>query len=442
MKTIRNLRHLLIGATALLLAGCEGPCNRIAPITGPEFNTGSADLTRVAAIGTSISAGYQSGGLVIHHQQRAFPVLFAQHVGAVPFTIPAVSANGIPPLLRLRSISPLVINNLGRTAGVPLNTTQVAAFSNLAVPGALLGDVTSTLQYPRSPFFDIVTRNRGTILSQMASLSPTFITFELGSSEILGPGFVGSGVPLMTPEDFATLLTSTMNAIAQAIPGAQLALVNVPDPINIPFFNTFSPIAPDTNGVVTPLIGPGDVPLGPGDYVLLTAGDSLAVGTGFGTGTRSYLTGVFGNGRPLPDSLVLTVDEALSLRTAMFAYDAVIDTVARARGAARVDLLGLLREVATTGYTYRGLLYNSDFLTGGLFSLDGVHPTDFAHGLVCNALIAAINDQFGATIQFLDLSTIGTTTSSVERRGAKIAPWIQKGSAADLFPWRSTRGPS
>lgn len=438
---IRPLRHLTIAAMALLLAGCSGPCDRIEPLTGPTITTGSADLTTIASIGTSITAGYQSGGLVVHHQQRAFPNLLAMHVGALPFTGPIVSADGFPPLLRIRSLQPLVINNLNRTQGVLTNGGQTTSFHNLGVPGALLADVTSAIAYTRSPYFNLVTRNRGTILAQAASLTPTFLTFEFGSTEILAPAFAGQGTPLMTPEDFATMLTATMNEVAVAIPDAKIAMFNLPDPFDLPYFGTFPTAALDTNGAASPLIGP-DGPLGPGDRVLLTASDSLSIGTGFATNTRSYASGVFGNGRPLPDSLVLSEAEALEIRNAMFAYCAVIDSVADGRGAARVDLLGLLDGVATNGYAYRGMVYTEDFLTGGLFSLDGVHPTDFGQGLITNAVIDAINQKFGATIRHLDLSTVGTFTSSLRREVTPGMPRLQGASASSLFPWRAVRRPS
>jgi len=108
--------------------------------------------------------------------------------------------------------------------------------------------------------------------------------------------------------------------------------------------------------------------------VLLTAGDSLAIGTGFPVGCPSYLTGAPGNGRPLLGSQILDATEKQTIQGYIDAYNVIIDSVATRRGAALVDLNGLLRTAATRGLPYQGTLYDDAFITGGLFGLDGVHP--------------------------------------------------------------------
>ena len=49
-----------------------------------------------------------------------------------------------------------------------------------------------------------------------------------------------------------------------------------------------------------------------------------------------------------------------------------------------------------------GLTYTAAFLTGGIFSYDGVHPTRFGYAFLANAFIAAINAQFGVEIEPVD----------------------------------------
>ena len=51
-------------------------------------------------------------------------------------------------------------------------------------------------------------------------------------------------------------------------------------------------------------------------------------------------------------------------------------------------------------------------MTGGLISLDGVHPNDLCHALLCNELIGAVNAKFGSNIQPLDPLKFATPTSS------------------------------
>jgi hypothetical protein len=449
----RNFRRYgVIGATALLVAGCNGACDKIEPINAPDVTSGNADFSVYAAIGTSISAGSQSGGgLVFTHQLRAFPVLFSQQVGAARFTIPSISADGYRPLLRIISYSPLRISNAGRRYGVPLNGSQPTAYHNMGVPGAIIVDVGSSAFYARDSIeknlFDYVVRGRGTILSEVASLRPTFVSFEIGSNEVLGPAVSGNDRLVFTPAEFAGLLHQTLDGLAQAAPNAKLAIFNVPDVTTIPFCTTFSWVALDTSGLPSPLIGPDSSSrrLGPSDRVLLTAADSLALGTGFAPGTRSYLTGAMGNGRPLPGSMVLSATEVANLKLAVVAYNQAIHSEAAARGAALADLNGLLEQLATTGIDFRGVHYDSEFLVGGVFSLDGVHPNDFGHGLLCNALIRAVNATFGSTIPLVDLGAVGSHSASVVRRVGlrRPMPWIQNAEAVyrEVIPRRSVARP-
>jgi hypothetical protein len=58
------------------------------------------------------------------------------------------------------------------------------------------------------------------------------------------------------------------------------------------------------------------------------------------------------------------------------------------------------------------VLYTSAFVTGGLFSLDGVHPNDLAQALLCNEVIRAVNARFASNIQPLDPLKFATLSSS------------------------------
>ena len=78
------------------------------------------------------------------------------------------------------------------------------------------------------------------------------------------------------------------------------------------------------------------------------------------------------------------------------------------RGAALVDLNGLLRRASTTGIVYQGARYTNAFITGGLFSLDGIHPTRTGHALIANAFIDAIDLKFGEVIPHVDVQRIAS----------------------------------
>jgi hypothetical protein len=78
-------------------------------------------------------------------------------------------------------------------------------------------------------------------------------------------------------------------------------------------------------------------------------------------------------------------------------FNKVIEKQARANHAALVDVHGLL-EVARK----RGLVVGRERLTteflGGLFSLDGIHPTNTGYAILANEFIEALNHRFDARI--------------------------------------------
>jgi phospholipase/lecithinase/hemolysin len=60
----------------------------------------------------------------------------------------------------------------------------------------------------------------------------------------------------------------------------------------------------------------------------------------------------------------------------------------------------------TGGYRVNGITFRTSYITGGLFSLDGVHPTSQGHAIVANEFIKVINSKFNATIPAIDVTTI------------------------------------
>ena len=70
----RKRASLLLAAAALIAASCS----KIEPLTAPNLSSGNANFGVVASLGTSITAGFQSGGLVDRHQIHSYAVLFAQ----------------------------------------------------------------------------------------------------------------------------------------------------------------------------------------------------------------------------------------------------------------------------------------------------------------------------------------------------------------------------
>src|SRR5262245_66297937 len=91
--------HLWLAAAALAVA-ITG-CSKIEAITQPATQSGSANFGVYVSMGTSITAGWESGRLVDHHQRQSYAYLFARQVGS-SFTYPGVTPDGGRQLLSIR----------------------------------------------------------------------------------------------------------------------------------------------------------------------------------------------------------------------------------------------------------------------------------------------------------------------------------------------------
>ena len=63
-----------------------------------------------------------------------------------------------------------------------------------------------------------------------------------------------------------------------------------------------------------------------------------------------------------------------------------------------VDVATIFDDVLQHGITLGGITLTTDLLTGGLFSLDGVHASPIGYAVVANAFIDAINATYGGSI--------------------------------------------
>ncbi|MBK5212075.1 MAG: G-D-S-L family lipolytic protein [Flavobacteriaceae bacterium] len=143
------------------------------------------------------------------------------------------------------------------------------------------------------------------------------------------------------------------------------------------------------------------------DLIVLTA--SSILGT---TPDPNNPQGVIGVSIPLTDQYVLAVSEQARVTAASTAYNTTIQALAGAKGLAYVDAKAALARVANGGIPYDGGVLTSQFVTGGAFSLDGVHPTPRGYAYTANLIIKAINDTYDATIPMVHIGNYATVTLS------------------------------
>lgn len=391
---IRILRVAAVAAAMLLAAAGAALAQ----------DTGSADFTRYVAVGDSLTAGFASGGLHEDVQRLSYPALIARQAGVAGFEQPLVSAPGIPPLLALQSLVPgPVITPRSATPGTPLNLTLPRPYDNMAVPGFKVRDVLVTRT--GNPIIDLILRGIGTQLEQAVGLQPTFASVWIGNNDVLAAatsGIVIDGVTLTPVAQFQADYQTILGALSQT--GADLVVATLPNVTAIAFVNAIPPVVVDPatrqpviiNGQPVPLIGPNG-PLSLADRVLLTASPLLAQGIG-------VPAQVGGTGQPLPNEVVLSAAEVAAIQTRTTEYNNVIRNLAGQFNAALVPIDQIFDEIAAEGFPVGGgIVYTTDFLTGGIFSYDGVHASPFGYALVANEFIEAINERYGASIPPVDL---------------------------------------
>lgn len=112
---------------------------------------------------------------------------------------------------------------------------------------------------------------------------------------------------------------------------------------------------------------------------------------------------VNGVGVALNDSWVLTPQEQSSVADATNAYNATIEMMAGQFDLGFFDAHALLDVVVTTGLNIGGdAVITGEFVTGGAFSLDGVHPSPRGNAATVNAILDVINGKYGSDLPKVD----------------------------------------
>ena len=110
----------------------------------------------------------------------------------------------------------------------------------------------------------------------------------------------------------------------------------------------------------------------------------------------------------LGDRWVLLSSEQQDVISATEAFNATIRAVAQQKGLALVDVNAILNEVAESGVDFDEFSLNAQFLFGGAFSLDGVHPTARGYAYLANRFIEEINETYGSNLPFVNARDYNT----------------------------------
>jgi lysophospholipase L1-like esterase len=104
---------------------------------------------------------------------------------------------------------------------------------------------------------------------------------------------------------------------------------------------------------------------------------------------------------PIPDVFVLNAVESARARAAVESYNRIIKDLATAFDYGFVDANAFMKNI-TRGAYFDAVSMNAAFLSGGAFSLDGVHLTPRGNALAANEFIRALNAKYGSKVPVLN----------------------------------------
>jgi lysophospholipase L1-like esterase len=402
------------------------------------------DFSRYVAVGDSLTAGVEGNCLVQRNQVASFPAVLAGQLSIANFQQPLVQELPLTdPLVGIPCLGAVFIPPSTVTVGeisqmgAPLNLTLPQPYNNLGIPGANAADLIDLTA--GNPFGNtaeasaaLVLRNvpgsplAGTnAVTQANLLQPDLVSLWIGANDVLGAALSGTailGVTITPIDQFTAAYQADVGALLQA-PGRTLVAANIPDVTTIPFATTIPPVLvnPATRqpvvigGQLVPLLGQGDAaypctpvppdqgcPLPPGTLVTLPASPLLSQGVGVPVATGG--TGLpLPNGQFIPPStlvpgVVLYPDEVELISSSTTSMNSAIASAVAAAGGILIDIHGIYQDFKTNGYHIGGIDLTSDFLTGGVFSADGYHPSSIGYTIVADKFIQDLNASLGLSI--------------------------------------------
>jgi lysophospholipase L1-like esterase len=408
----------LLLVLTLLVGGCkDGELLPPAPEAGDLF-------ARYVAIGNSITAGWQAGGINASLQQVAYPNLLATQMGT-PFNLPLLNAPGCPPPLTQIFPEPQRTGGDQAPACALRDADTPEVLNNVAVPEAEVVDVLSNTDADANPnaLTTFILGGR-TQIEAAREADPTFVSAWIGNNDVLGAALVGEPSLATSESEFTSRYTQMLDgldqlpdlegaalfsvvdvtqipnlsagaAYAAAIPQARAAGL-VPSNFNLNACATSTALVPFQYGATLIGVAAALVDQGTPLPVTLDCSQDLTVEDA----VENTFAGVPGGVPPEISAVIEDVatvsllqnDEISALRQRIQIFNAFISTQADDRGYAFVDVNTVLDQRSQQIPPFPDLTSNQPF--GPVFSLDGVHPSSAAHEAVADAAIEAINGRY------------------------------------------------
>ena len=201
----------------------------------------------------------------------------------------------------------------------------------------------------------------------------------------------------------AALQADAAGQLAQAIGttgAAQVEAIQAQQITQLKAAKVYPVFAEGANGFV---VASNDSPTG---LKQLTAGEKITL-TALAAGILTP-EGLAGLNYIIPDKYALDAFELQRISAATAAYNAIIADIATENTFALVDINAIQARVNSSGINEGGRNFTASFITGNLFSLDGVHLTQAGYALLAKEFIVAINSYYNAKLPLPDVSRYPT----------------------------------
>jgi hypothetical protein len=430
---MKNFKIYLL-AGLLFVAACKPD------IHTPTPTAGTANFSRYIAVGNSLTAGYSNGGLYLQGQLNSYPSIMAHQmksVGGGVFNQPLFSAaqqNGSG-YLSLKGFdasgnpiidtvtTDLAIRGFETIPGfgtVTLYTKYTGDIENYGVPGIKLAEITYAPYGNLNGYFERMLpgdspTNTTDYLDFVTAKPFTFFSDWLGNNDALLYATSGGAGDVLTPKDeFAELYEASIDSLTAK--GAKGVVATIPDVTSIPYFNTVTVGAilatvqkanPSVQAIFINALVSGTTytprPATSSDLIVLTFPTSL-IGTPVSTPYGTYPYGLTPY-TPIDNQYVLDANEVALTQDYVKSYNTTIKSVAASKGLAVFDAYAYLNQVKTTGLELDGIPFTSAYISGGLFSLDGVHLTPRGYAIIADQFIEAINSKYNSNIPLASVSS-------------------------------------
>ncbi|OWY19045.1 hypothetical protein C7N43_23510 [Sphingobacteriales bacterium UPWRP_1] len=429
----KRLSSLCLAITVLLFVMVAPACND--EIEQPDITAGTGNFATYLAVGCSFTAGTTGDGLTRYAQETSYPSLLAGQLalaGGGAFNQPYLPEGNGSGMFVLNGLSIDSCGNakpsLSKSQPDPAwesGVSSLAPFNNLGIPNMKVADINNGFMYLLNAYLKRMV-SPGTTYLQMITqtvqdLQPTFFTNWLGITDALAFAATGGGyngntqVSLFALTDtvtFAGNYQQLLNALTAT--GAQGLVFTIPDLTKFPYFNAVSYEAqgPDscaqklplyittTAGVRKALYNPNSFY---NDLILLPAGteigrpDTLLI-----NGNDSIAPYGLSQANPLVQDQVLDRNEVQLCITTIKAYNRAIKAAAQNLNIPVIDTDEYFNNLRA-GTAFNGISLNADFISGGFFGLDGIHPHDRGYALLTNFFIQKIDSIYSATIPQMDI---------------------------------------